>query len=127
MRTVTTGLLASIGLLSMACASAPQPTERLASAQAAVRAAKEVGAKDVPQAQLHTQLAEEQIIHANKLIDEGEMERAEMVLRRATADAELAVALARESQSQRQAEAAESTLGPQASTPPSTMQAATNK
>lgn len=127
MRIVTTGLMAGIGLLSIACASAPQPTERLASAQAAVRAAKEVGAKDVPQAQLHTQLAEEQIIHANKLIDEGEMERAEMVLRRATADAELAVALARETQSQRQAEAAESALGPQAATPPSTMQAATNK
>lgn len=118
MRIVTTGLIAGIGLLSIACASAPEPTDRLVNAQAAVRAAKEVGAKEVPQAQLHAQLAEEQIIHANKLIDEGEMERAEMILRRATADAELAVALAREAQSQRQAETAESALGPQPATPP---------
>ena len=123
MKIVTTGLIAGIGLLSAACAGAPQPTERLASAQAAVRAAKEVGANDVPQAQLHAQLAEEQVVHANKLIKEGENERAEMVLRRATADAELAVALAREAESQRQAQAAESELGPQAATPPSTMQA----
>lgn len=127
MRSITTGVMAGIGLLSFACASAPQPTERLAGAQAAVRAAKEVGAAEVPQAQLHTQLAEEQIIHANKLIAEGDMERAEMILRRATADAELAVALSREVQSQRQAEAAESALGPQPTTPPSSMQAATNK
>ena len=123
MRIVTTGLIAGIGLLSVACAGAPQPTERLASAQAAVRAAKEVGAKEVPQAQLHTQLAEEQVVQANKLIKEGENERAEMILRRATADAELAVALAREAESQRQAQAAEGELGPQAGTPPTTMQA----
>jgi 5'-3' exonuclease len=123
MRIVTTGLIAGIGLLSVACASSPQPTERLASAQAAVRAAKEVGAKEVPQAQLHTQLAEEQVVQANKLIKDGDNERAEMILRRATADAELAVALAREAESQRQAQAAESELGPQAATPATTLQA----
>lgn len=126
MRILQTGVVAGIGLFALACASAPQPTERLASAQAAVRAAKEVGANSVPQAQLHTQLAEEQVAHANKLIEEGENERAEMILRRATADAELAVALAREAESQRQAQAAESELGPQAGNPAEPMQA-TNK
>jgi len=112
--------------MALACAGAPQPTERLAGAQAAVRAAKEVGADNVPQAQLHTKLAEEQVIQANKLIEEGENERAEMVLRRATADAELAVALAREAESARQAAAAESALGPQTAAPTQPMQA-TNK
>lgn len=126
MRIVQTGFVVGIGLLGLACGGAPQPTDRLAGAQAAVRAAKEVGADKVPQAQLHTKLAEEQVVHANKLMEEGENERAEMVLRRATADAELAVALAREAESARQATAAEGALGPQASQPNAPMQA-TNK
>jgi hypothetical protein len=123
MKIIYTGLVGAIGLAAVACASAPQPTERLASTQAAVRAAKEVGAKDVPQAQLHAQLAEEQMQQATKLIQDGENERADMVLRRAQADAELAVALAREAESQHQAEAAEASLGPAAATPPQNMQA----
>jgi hypothetical protein len=123
MKILTTSVVAGIGLMALACGSAPQPTERLVTAQAAVRAAKEVGAKDVPQAQLHAQLAEEQVTKAQKMIEDGDNERAEMVLRRATADAELAVALARENESQKQAEAAEAALGPQPTGQPSNMQA----
>jgi hypothetical protein len=123
MKILTTSVVAGIGLMALACGSAPQPTERLATAQAAVRAAKEVGAKEVPQAQLHAQLAEEQVTQAQKMIEDGDNERAEMVLRRATADAELAVALARENESKKQAEAAEAALGPQAASQPSNMQA----
>ena len=123
MKIVYTGLVAGIGLAAIACASTPQPTERLVATQAAVRAAKEVGAKDVPQAQLHAQLAEEQVLQANKLMEDGENERADQVLRRAQADAELAVALAREADSQRQAEAAESALTPTPGNPPQNMQA----
>lgn len=125
MKIVYISLMAGLGLALVACAGAPQPTERLASTQAAVRAAKEVGAKDVPQAQLHTQLAEEQIQQANKLIADGDNERADHVLRRAQADAELAVALAREAESQKGAEAAEAALTPNPSNPPQTMQATT--
>jgi hypothetical protein len=123
MKILTTGFVAGIGLMAIACGSGPQPTERLATAQGAVRAAKEVGAKDVPQAQLHTQLAEEQVRQAQKMIEDGDNERAEMVLRRAVADAELAVALAREADSKKQAEDAESALGPQAASQPASMQA----
>jgi Domain of unknown function (DUF4398) len=112
MKILTTSFVAGIGLLAIACGSTPQPTERLASAKSAVRAAKEVGATDIPQAQLHTQLAEEQVQQAQKLIENGENEQADMVLRRAQSDAELAVALARESESQKQAQAAEAALGP---------------
>ncbi|HKP61245.1 MAG TPA: DUF4398 domain-containing protein [Polyangiales bacterium] len=125
MKIINTSLMAGVGLLALACASTPQPTERLASTQAAVRAAKEVGAKDVPQAQLHAQLAEEQVTQANKLIKDGENERADQVLRRAQADAELAVALAREAESQQQAEAAEASLSPTPAHPPQNMQATT--
>src|SRR4051812_28615296 len=71
MKILTTSVVAGIGLMALACGSSPQPTERLATAQAAVRAAKEVGAKDVPQAQLHAQLAEEQVTQAQKMIEDG--------------------------------------------------------
>jgi Zn-dependent alcohol dehydrogenase len=125
MKIVYISLVAGLGLAAIACAGAPQPTERLASAQAAVRTAKELGAKDVPQAQLHTQLAEEQVQQATKLMHDGDNERADHVLKRAQADAELAVALAREAESQKGAEAAEAALSPAPGTPPQTMQATT--
>jgi hypothetical protein len=78
------------------CASAPAPTDQMTSAKAAVRSAEELGASGVPEADLHVKLAQEQIAHANKLIEEGENERAARLLQRAAADAELAVALAKE-------------------------------
>ena len=79
-----------------ACASTPQPTERLVGAEASLRAADEVGAKRYPQAEYHAQLAREQLEQARKLMADGDNERADMVLRRATADAEVAVAISRE-------------------------------
>lgn len=118
MKIVKLSVLAGIGLLAVACGSAPEPTERLATAQASIRAAKEIGADNVPQAQLHAQLAQEQVNQANKLIEEGENERADYVLRRANADAELAVALAREATSQKQTQAAEAALAPKTAADP---------
>lgn len=85
-------------LLCAACAGAPKPTDQLVSAQAALRAADEVGAERIPQAQLHAQLAKEQIARANKLIEDGDNADAERVLLRAKADAELAVALSRKAE-----------------------------
>jgi hypothetical protein len=102
-----TGLLVLSG--ASGCASSPEPTERLVSAQAAMRAAQEVGANGNPQAQLHAQLAREELARAKKLIEDGDNERAERLLQRATADAELAVAVTRESKSRNEAAAAEGT------------------
>ena len=90
-------VLAILPLLA-ACASAPLPADRMASAESAVRAAKEVGSDQVPKAQLMVKLAEDQIERAKKLADEGDTEEATSLLTRATADAELALALAREEQ-----------------------------
>jgi len=123
MRIACTMLGTGVCWTLLACASAPQPAQHLATAQAAVRAAKEVGANEVPQAQLHAQLAQEQVDHATKLIEDGDNERADSVLRRATADAELAVALARQATAQKQAEAAEAEAGPQPSAPTPNIQA----
>jgi hypothetical protein len=92
-------------LIGMGCASTPAPTEQLASAEASVRAAHELGADSVPRAQLHLKLAQEQVTQARKLSEDGEQERANLVLTRARADAELALALTREATAHKDLEA----------------------
>jgi hypothetical protein len=97
-------------LLCAACAGAPKPTDQLVNAQAALRAADEVGADKIPQAQLHAQLAKEQIARANKLIEDGDNAEAERVLLRAKADAELAVALSRKAEASQGLEQAQGAM-----------------
>jgi hypothetical protein len=93
-------------LFGLGCGSAAVPTEKLTAAEASLRAAKEVGASSVPQAELHLKLAEEQVQLARKLSADGENERAAQVLLRAKADADLALALARNAQAEHSLEAA---------------------
>jgi hypothetical protein len=93
--------------LSVACSSNPKPpTEQLAATTASERAATEVGATEVPQAALHLQLAKEQTEHAQLLIKKGENTRAQSMLERAQADAELALAMARAEQERAAAQGA---------------------
>lgn len=83
--------------VAVACGSSyPAPTQPLADVQASQRGARELGANDVPQAQLHLKLAEEQASNARRLMNDGENERAATVLQRAKADADLALALTHE-------------------------------
>lgn len=90
-------ILAIATPLLFACASSmPPPTQRLADAQAAERGAKEVGANSQPESQLSLRLAQEQIAQAEKAMSDEENERADGLLMRARADAELAIAQARE-------------------------------
>ena len=98
--------LTSACLLCAGCASYPAPTERMTTSQSAVRAAQEVGAQNNPQAALHLKLAQEQVEQARALMNDGENKRAEFVLLRAESDAELAVALARESSARADAQKA---------------------
>jgi len=97
-------------LFGLGCASAAVPTEKLTAAEASVRAAQEVGANSVPQAELHLKLAQEQVQLARKLSADGDNERASQVLLRAKADADLALALARDSQAEKSLEAADGKL-----------------
>lgn len=86
--------LSAAALLGMAgCGGAPAPNAKVASSEAAIRAAQETGSANVPQAALHLKLAEEQLQSAKALIRDNENKRAEYVLMRAQADAELAIAL----------------------------------
>ena len=89
-------LAISAGLLSACGASIPPPTQRLAEAQSAERSARELGANSEPGAQLSLKLADEQIAQAQKAMSDGDNKRAESLLVRAKADAELAVAQSRE-------------------------------
>lgn len=93
-------------LSAVACAGTEVPRARLAATQAALRSADELGANNVPKAQLHVQLAQENVDRAENLIDAGDNEGATYALMRAQSDAELALTLAREVPAQKDAQAA---------------------
>lgn len=96
MNTRITFALASSAVLLACGASMPPPTQRMADAESAHRAAQELGASKQPSAQLHLKLAEEQMAKAKKLMNDGQNAEATSLLIRSKADSELAVALARE-------------------------------
>ncbi len=83
-------------ILAACGASFPPPTQRMADTQAATRSAAELGANDVPQARLSLKLAQDQMTQAQAAMRDGDNERADSLLLRAKADAELAVVQARE-------------------------------
>ena len=94
-----------------ACAgSMPPPTQRMADAEAAERSAREVGADQDPKAKLEVKLAQEQIAQAKKLMADGDNKRADLILQRASADAELAVMLAKEASAKAEAEKAQENM-----------------
>ena len=82
------------------------PTEALVDSQVSIRAAEEAGAVQVPDAARHLELAREQTREARELLDDGKREEAALYLQRAEADAELAVALAREAPARAEAQRA---------------------
>jgi hypothetical protein len=95
-------------LFLVGCGSSlPPPSDRLASAEAAARSARELGAEREPKAQLHLRLASEQIDLAKKLMADGDNKRADLVLQRANSDAELAVMIAKEATAKSEADKAQ--------------------
>jgi hypothetical protein len=95
-RTLLTAVLC---LGAVGCATTPNrstPQAQLVESQAAIRAAEEVGAERIPEAERYLTFARQQMSDAERLLTENEYEAAELVLRQAEADAELAMALARE-------------------------------
>ena len=103
---VTTTFISLGALAVIAGCATPAPTERMEGTAGAIRSAEEVGAKRVPQAALHLQLAKEQSDHAKELIASGDKAGAASLLLRAQADAELAVALVRANEDRSAATAA---------------------
>jgi hypothetical protein len=81
----------------------PEPRDQLTASESALRAAEVAGAQNSPQSALHLKRAREQIDLGKGLIVEGENERAEWILRRAQADADLALSLATEEEQRKKA------------------------
>jgi hypothetical protein len=77
-------------------ASFPVPTQKLADAESANRSARELGADKMTAAQLNLKMSDEEIEAAKVQMKTGDNQRAEYILLRAKADAELALALSRE-------------------------------
>ena len=101
---MTKRLLALAMFVALArCASTPVFTEKLASTEAPIRAAEELGASRVPQAALQLKLAQDEMEVAKQFLKDGNKQRADWLLLRAQADAELAVALAKEAPLQAEA------------------------
>ena len=96
--------------LLFACGGAAIPNEQLTTAKASVAAAEVAGAPQEPAAALKLKHARDQIEQAEKLIAEEENEAALWLLKRAAVDAELALALAEEAETAREAMAAREAL-----------------
>lgn len=93
---MTHKITAALVVLSVSsCATIQIPAEQLQNSESSIRGAEELGASSVPTAKLHIQLAKDQTEVAKKMAADGDT-RAPLVLARAEADAELALALARE-------------------------------
>jgi predicted small lipoprotein YifL len=106
-------LFSSLALATtlVACGSSlPPPSDKLANAEAAARSARELGAERVPNASLHLKLATEQIERAKALMKDSDNKRADFVLQRANADAELSVMLAKEATAKTEADQATATV-----------------
>jgi hypothetical protein len=93
-----------------ACGSSQIPTTRVASTAAAVRSAHEVGSDAIPEAALHTRMAEDEMRAAQRLIREDKPEQADLLLARSQSDAELAIGLTRAAKAKAQADAATAKL-----------------
>lgn len=104
----TLALLLGASLLG-ACASSRPPTQNMESSAASIRGAEQAGAQDVPNAALYLQLANEESAKAKVLIAAGgedNMRAASNLLMRASADGDLAIALADSDKDRVAAEAA---------------------
>jgi len=102
-------IVVPLGAVAVAtgCASSyPSPIERVPMTEAAARTAEEGGAYEDPMAALHLRLADEEIARAKALMSDGDNKRADYTLRRALADAQLALDLAKLASARREARAA---------------------
>lgn len=101
---VLTSIAVAAAALTACAHSGPPPRARADYSEASIRAARALGAERVPEAATRLGAAQDNLARALQLMDQGETERADGLLVRAEADAELAAALAREAQLRTDAE-----------------------
>jgi hypothetical protein len=97
MRFLSGYVAAATACFVVGCGGAPPvPADQVTQTEAAIRAASEVGAPSVPKAALHLKMAQDQLQTAKGLIAENETDEARLVLDRGRVDAELALAITKE-------------------------------
>lgn len=96
MKKILISMMGTALVVSGCGATFPVPTQKLADAESANRSARELGAEKMTPAQLNLKLSDEEIEAAKAQMKAGDNQRAEYILLRAKADAELALSLARE-------------------------------
>jgi len=101
---ICVGFLSALPLAG--CASTGVSSEKLAAPQVRIASAEEAGAAENPTAALHLKLANDSLTKAKALARDGQGERANLTLDRATVDAELALELARLDNTRREANTA---------------------
>lgn len=84
-----------VAVLLVGCAGSVSVQQRSETSAAAIRAAEEVGAADVPRAALYLQMAKEEAAKAKALVAAGEPDRAASLMLRSEADGNLAVVTAK--------------------------------
>lgn len=92
-----------VGAVACGGSTSQNLAPQTADAASAIAAADVVTTQDTPQAALHLKLARDQLKQSKQLLEEDESERAQLMLERAKADAELALLLAREHEAQENA------------------------
>ncbi|XXF78489.1 DUF4398 domain-containing protein [Myxococcaceae bacterium GXIMD 01537] len=88
-----------LSLAAAGCATSQKAStarEQFAESRASLRAAEEVGADRIPESARYLGYARQQLDEADRLLAANEYDAADLVLRQAAADADLALALARE-------------------------------
>lgn len=100
MRTTLFSVVAIVGVLAtVACGSSvPEPTDAYAAAQGDVKTAEAKNAGSDPEASTYLKHATDQIASAKQLMEAGDNARAAEILKRARADAELSIQLAKEAE-----------------------------
>jgi hypothetical protein len=103
------GIVVPVGglLVAVGCGGSEVPHRQLADAESSIRAAKEVGAENTPDAALQLKMANDRLERAKQLSNEGEHEEAQALLEEAEVDAELALLIARKEDAQAKAANAE--------------------
>jgi len=86
-----------------ACGGAP-PRDALTAAEKAISAAEVGGADENPKAQLHLKHARDGVAEAKRLMEDGDNDRAAMVIERAQIDAEVALASAQKDKARTEAD-----------------------
>ena len=110
MRIATIVTVSVIAMASAGCGGTfPPPNDEWAAAQTDVGAAEAGGAPNVPDAKLHLQLSQEDLQKSKDLIDKDN-KRAASLIARASAEAELALAISKSTQAKADAQEANDKL-----------------